>query len=34
MARDFDRQMAGFQIRVAVLNGFTARGIPLTQAMG
>ena len=24
-ARDFDRQVAEFQLRVAVLNGFTAR---------
>jgi hypothetical protein len=23
MARDFDRQVAEFQVRVAVLNGFT-----------
>ena len=34
MARDFDRQVAEFQVRVAVLNGFTALGIPATQAMG
>ncbi len=34
MARDFDRQVAGFQVRVAVLNGIIALGIPLTQAMG
>ena len=34
MARDFDRQVAEFQVRVAVLNGFTAIGIPVTQAMG
>jgi putative intracellular protease/amidase len=27
-ARDFDRQVAEFQVRVAVLNGFTALGIP------
>ena len=31
-ARDFDRQVAEFQIRVAVLNGFTALGIPVTEA--
>ena len=31
MARDFDRQMAEFQVRVAVLNGFTARGMPVTE---
>jgi len=34
MARDFDRQVAEFQIRVVVLNGFTALGIPETQAVG
>ena len=31
MARDFDRQVAEFQVRVAVLNGFTALGIPVTK---
>ena len=31
-ARDFDRQVADFQIRVAVLNGFTAPGIPVTES--
>lgn len=30
-ARDFDRQVAEFQVRVAVLNGFTALGIPVTE---
>ena len=34
MARDFDRQVAEFQVRVAVLNGFTALGIPVTKAAG
>ena len=34
MARDFDRQVAEFQVRVAVLNGFTALGIPVTKVMG
>ena len=34
MARDFDRQVAEFQVRVAVLNGFTALGIPVTKAVG
>jgi hypothetical protein len=34
MARDFDRQVAEFQVRVAVMNGFTALGIPVTEAMG
>lgn len=30
-ARDFDRQVAEFQVRVAVLNGFTALGPPNTE---
>ena len=30
-ARDFDRQVAEFQVRVAVMNGFTALGIPVTE---
>ena len=30
-ARDFDRQVAKFQNRVAVMNGFTALGIPVTE---
>lgn len=34
MARDFDRQVAEFQVRVAVLNGFTGLGIPLTMVVG
>jgi hypothetical protein len=33
-ARDFDRQVAELQVRVAVLNGFTALGIPVTEAVG
>ena len=33
-ARDFDRQVAEFQVRVAVLNGFTALGIPVTKVVG
>ncbi len=33
-ARDFDRQVAEFQIRVAVLNGFTALGIHVTETKG
>jgi len=33
-ARDFDRQVAEFQIRVAVLNGFTALGTPITEVAG
>jgi hypothetical protein len=34
MARDFDRQVAELQVRIAVLNGYTAPGIPVTEAMG
>ena len=34
MARDFDCQVAELLVRVAVLNGFTALGIPVTEAMG
>jgi hypothetical protein len=30
----FDRQVAEFQVRVAVLNGFTALGIPVTKVVG
>lgn len=33
-ARDFDRQVAEFQVRVAVLNGFTALGKPVTEFAG
>ena len=33
-ARDFDRQVAEFQVRVAILNGFTALGIPVTETVG
>jgi hypothetical protein len=33
-ARGFDRQVAEFQVRVAVLNGFSALGIPVTEAVG
>jgi len=34
MARDPDRQGAELQLRVAVMNGFTALGIPVTEAVG
>jgi transposase len=34
MARDFDRQVAELQIRAAVLNGYTALGIPVTELVG
>ena len=33
MARDFDRQVAELQVRIAVLNGHTALGIPVTEAV-
>ncbi len=33
-ARDFDRQVAEFHVQVAMLNGFTALGIPVTEAVG
>jgi hypothetical protein len=34
MARDFDRQVAELQVRIAVLNGDTALRIPVTEAVG
>ena len=34
MARDFDRQVAEVQIRVAVLNRYTVLGIPVTEPVG
>ena len=34
MARDFDRQVAEIQARVAVLNSYTALGIPVTEPVG
>ena len=33
-ARDLDRQVAEVQLRIAVLNGYTALGIPVTEAVG
>lgn len=33
-ARDFDRQVAEIQIRAAILNGFSALGMPRTVAVG
>jgi hypothetical protein len=33
-AKDFDRQVAEFQVRVVVLNSFTALGIPVTEVVG
>ena len=34
MARDFDRQVAEVQIRIAVMNGYAALGTPVTEAVG
>jgi len=34
MARDVDRQVAELQIRIAVLKGYTALGIPVTEVVG
>ena len=34
MTRDFDRQVAASQVRVAVPNGDTAPGIPVTKVTG
>lgn len=33
-ARDFHLQVVEFQVRFAVLNGFTALGTPITEAKG
>ncbi len=33
MARDLDRQVAEFHVRVAVLNGYIALGTPFTEAV-
>jgi hypothetical protein len=34
MARDFDRQVAEVQVRIAIMNGYTALGIPVTKTTG
>ena len=34
MARDFERQVAEIQIRIAVLNRYTALSIPATEPVG
>ena len=34
LSRDFDRQVAEVQVRIAILNGYTALGIPVTKAVG
>ena len=33
-ARDFDRQTAELQTRIAILNRYTALGIPVTRPVG
>ncbi|AHC99355.1 transposase ISSpo9 [Leisingera methylohalidivorans DSM 14336] len=34
MERDFDRQVAEIQVRIAVLNRYTALGIPVAEPVG
>jgi hypothetical protein len=34
IARNFERQVAEVQVRIAVMNGYTALGIPVTEAVG
>ena len=34
MSREFDRQTAELQIRIAILNRFTTLGIPVTRPVG
>ena len=34
MVRDFDRQLVELQVRIAVMNGYTALGILVTEAVG
>ena len=34
MAWDFDRQVAEVQVRIAIMNGYTAIGIPATKTVG
>ncbi len=34
MARDSDRRVAELNVRAAVLNGYTALGIPVTEPVG
>jgi hypothetical protein len=34
MTRDFGRQTAELHVRIAILNRFTALGIPVTQPVG
>lgn len=34
MARDFDRQVAEIQVRIAIMIGYTQLGIPVTKTVG
>lgn len=34
MVRDFDRKVAEVQVRIAIMNGYTGIGIPVTKAVG
>ena len=34
MARDFERQAAEIQVRVALLNRYSALGVPVTEPVG
>lgn len=34
VAQDFDREVAELQVRIAVMNGYTALGMPITEAGG
>ncbi|SDZ42059.1 hypothetical protein SAMN05444004_1141, partial [Jannaschia faecimaris] len=31
--RDFDRQIAEVQVRIAIMNGYTALGLPVTKTV-
>ncbi len=34
MAQNFDRQVAEIQVRIAILNRYTALDIPVTESVG
>ncbi|MFT5651420.1 MAG: hypothetical protein ACJAXK_002015 [Yoonia sp.] len=34
MVRDFERQVAEIQVRIAILNRYTALGVPVTEPLG
>jgi hypothetical protein len=34
VAQDFDPQVAAVQVRIAVINGYTALGVPVTETVG